>query len=344
MKKMLFCAAMSAIVLIGCTKSESIDTPKGTPISFYSYVGKIRPTKGTPLSSFTENTTGGLVAYADITTDYNTPDPKVNNVKLVSTGVGFEPVTLVEWPATGKLNFFAYAPYEDKTNLNFVAGNGTTPPSLTYTVPTAVASQVDVMVAEPQKEKDATSNSGSVALPFHHALTQVKFSAKTAADYSITSPTATFKVKSVTVKSALSSGAITLNLAIAPVKPVWTNLATAADFAIGLKDGAAVDVDNKGALTALCAANGMLMMLPQTLSNDIKVELVFDKTIGTANAVEVKKIFTLNKAIVNQTPITEWEPNKIINYVFSLSASEISFTGTITGWDTVGGEIEADIK
>lgn len=341
MKKMLFCAAMSAIVLTGCSKSESIDTPKGAPMSFYSYVGKARLTKGTPLASFTEGTTAGLVAYKDIQ-KFDEPDAKITNVKMTSNGTSLEPESAIDWPAAdGKLNFYGYAPYKIDNVLTFVAGSGTTAPSVAYVVPTVVANQVDVMVAEPQKDQNASSNSGAVALPFHHALTQVKFVAKTSADYSLASPAVIFKVKKVTVKDVLSKGALSLDYTTAPA---WTMEADKANFEIGLAGGADVTVALDGTTkTALCAANGVLMMLPQTLGDNVKVELVFGKKIGTEAEVDVTKTFVLNKALVNSVKLTEWDANQIVTYVFSLSASEISFSGNIEGWETVN-DVEADIK
>lgn len=333
---LIWAAAVSALALGSCAKSDSVDLPAGNKMGFYSYVGSAIQTKGTPLTTtFPSGSTAGLVAYADIA-DYGTAHTDINNLMLTSNGAGMDAEKSVFWPETGTLSFYAYAPYAN-TNVVFNAGVGTTAPGVSYTVPTVVADQVDVMVAEPMLAQDATTSGGSVALAFHHALTQVKFSAKTAKDYS-TGTVTTFKVKSVTVKDAQSKGTLTMNYAVAPA---WALAADKADFAAGLVGAADVDVDNTGNVTTqLCADNGILMLLPQTLGANVKVELVYTKT-ENGTSTDITRNFVLNKALVSAAEMTKWEANKVVNYLFTLSANEILFTGSITSWDA---ESTADIK
>lgn len=332
MKKMIFGTAIAAVIMGGCVSNDSVDSPKGSQMDFNTYIGK---TRGVPVTgtTFANGTTVGIIAYQDFTApDYTNTYGTINNLKLTSDGTTLKPAADVYWPATGDLSFFAYAPYVGGNGLVFNAGTATEAPSLTYTVPTVVVEQIDVMVAEPLLNQTAASNAGTVALPFHHALTQVKFSAKTAADYTATAGR-TFTIQSIELKQLIRKGDLTLNYA-API--TWTTDGTATDFTIPLiAENQTVNTDGL-TITPLNAANGILMMIPQTLTDDMVVEFTYTQSDGTPNTA-ITKTFKLNEAIVNGNPLAAWAANKVINYCFTLAdnnGTPIIFTGSIVDWET----------
>lgn len=331
---MIFGTALVAVIMTGCVNSDSIESPKGAQMDFSTYIGKSTITKGTPVTgtTFANGTTVGIIAYPDFTDpDYSTSYPTINNLKLTSDATNLKPASDVYWPATGDLSFLAYAPYVGGNGLVLNAGTSTAAPSLTYTVPTVVEDQIDVMVSEPQLNQTAATSAGAVALPFHHALTQVKFSAKTATDYTGTAGR-TFTVQSIVLKQLNGEGNLTLNYA-APL--TWTTLGKATDFTIPLAaENQAVNT-NGTAITTLNATDGILMMIPQTLTNDMVIEFTYTQSDGTPNTA-VTKTFKLNEAIVNGNPLTAWAANKVINYCFTLadnSGTPITFTGSIVDWE-----------
>lgn len=324
MKKILFWAAISAFAFSSCAKNETVEAPKGKQMSFYSYVGKAKPVaKGTPVgTSFANGATMGIVAFEDIM-KFDVPYVTIDNVKLTVTGGTPQPDSPIYWPTEGKLNFFAYAPYEDANLVYNDAVNATTAPTVTYTVP-AVANQVDVLVATPLK--DQTSTNGQLALAFKHALAQVKFSAMTDQDYAQGANPITFTVKSVTVKQVISKGTLSLN---AENAPAWALDAAKADYPIGL--ATTLTVGNTQA--PLNAADGVLMLLPQTHADDAVIELIYTETVGGIVSADITKSVKINTVTLSGTADKDWKANQVIHYVFTLAKTGITFSGAITGWD-----------
>lgn len=82
------------------------------------------------------------------------------------------------WPANGKVRFFAFAPTTDDFkgeggSLTMSAADHKGSPTITYTVPTKVTEQVDLMTACTE-EKHATTPGNAITLTFGHALTAVQ--------------------------------------------------------------------------------------------------------------------------------------------------------------------------
>ena len=76
-----------------------------------------------------------------------------------------------------KYDFYAYTPYADKaTNgLEITAAGDGTAPNLKVTLDPANKAQTDIMYADPTNLKNKVKSTDPIALPFKHALAQVKF-------------------------------------------------------------------------------------------------------------------------------------------------------------------------
>lgn len=127
----------------------------------------------------------GLIGYkytgATFSFDGATPDPDMNNIKLVKNGDHWEAADkLLRWPGgDDKYAFVAYAPYhegsaDDVTNgLTLTFDNGT--PLFTYKCGSAVENNPDFVVA--YTDGISTKGSAPVELNFIHPLASMKFKA-----------------------------------------------------------------------------------------------------------------------------------------------------------------------
>ena len=108
-----------------------------------------------------------------------TPEYAYNLIYNSATGEPVEKQGRLLWPSNGTVRFFAFAPtmpdFQTKTggdgSLALSGASQTGSPTLTYTVPTDVEKQVDLMTAR----ADASgATSPTVSLNFGHALTAVR--------------------------------------------------------------------------------------------------------------------------------------------------------------------------
>lgn len=176
----------------------------------------------------------------------------------------YEPVKF--WPLgeQNKVSFFAYAPYVPAGNENGITLSGESEigvPSLTYVVPTDVSKQPDLLIANALYNR----NGGGVAFSFEHALARISFEVGGKGH----------SVKSVVVTGVSTQGDLDMEL---PVE--WTNLNTPqnVDFSAGL---AIEDASDHVFIASdephnILANDGYLMMLPQILTENSKLRIVYD--------------------------------------------------------------------
>ena len=127
--------------------------------AYYFFDESVQDESGTSIDFFSENSSGGL----KINTDNNK-----NNAAVT---------TSYYWPPVGEMKFFAVAPADvaEATGATFkipALANVNTP-TLTYTIPSNVAEQKDIMVA--QSTVACKTNNTAVDLQFEHLLAAVQF-------------------------------------------------------------------------------------------------------------------------------------------------------------------------
>ncbi|WP_290088005.1 hypothetical protein [Muribaculum intestinale] len=257
---------------------------------------------------------------ADITW---TPDFAYNLTYTVngSTAAG----TTLQWPAGGKVRFFAFAPIAENSQSDaagaFTLSSSTQPgsPKITYTVPTDVKKQTDIMAAC----TDATSP--DVTLNFRHALTAVKIVAA--------SDMLPGKITDVEISGVYGSGTFTPT----PAGGTWVPTDAKATYKVtrdltlspeesnsgykpagdtGDKKGEIIgDIPDKTEITGETGDLTMLL-IPQTLPEGARLTIKFtDDLTGTAR--------TLSASLAGKT----WPAGKIVTY--SLSPSSIHITPTV---------------
>lgn len=202
------------------------------------------------------------------------------------------------WPTGGrKVRFFAYAPYggsgivlSDKTKA------GT--PTIRYTVPAAVASQNDLLVAAPAAMDGNTSATAS--LPFGHVLTAVRF---VTGDDVLAG-----KITKITLKGVYGSATLAMGAS------EWSDYGKTANFS----QSCSVNVDGS-ADQEITSAKATFMLLPQTLPAGASIEIAYMDDLTSTQR-------TLTASIGG----AEWPMGKTVTYRISTTSISVVPTFTVT--------------
>ena len=268
MRRLILFAA-AALALAGCAKNE-IDEIAGGPGAGYDPAKVVTfttsgqaATRGTPVDDESEMTDMGVFCSYTGGVDWAaaTDAPgKMYDRKLIRSGSGLWTYpdssremweTGVGTSANDRYTFFAYAPYQTADNGITVTSTVGTPgvPTLTYTVPTDVTKQPDLMVAVAADSRNIRPLASAVHLQMEHALTCVGFKVKGSGEV----------VTGIAVTGVSVSG----DLAMDGGSVAWTNLG--AKTAISFPASVSTHTTD-GNLTDIMAVDGYLMMIPQALT------------------------------------------------------------------------------
>lgn len=166
MKKNLFIAAMSLLVLAGCSNDDEINNlvaNNKNAITFDTYVGKVTKATTAIQQDF------GVFAYykAEGVTGDVAPNFMYN--QLVDKDGKYSPTKF--WPESGTIDFIAYSPMADKANngIELLGDNVAVGlPSLQFTLP--ATANTDLLVSSVTQE-----TSGEIQLILGHKLSKVTF-------------------------------------------------------------------------------------------------------------------------------------------------------------------------
>ncbi|GKG72139.1 hypothetical protein CE91St1_12820 [Parabacteroides goldsteinii] len=260
------------------------------------FPGDNRPmTRGTQISETnkTDMETFALSAYTDAT---GTPDFMYNETVTLNKDEGrWYPTGTYYWPGKKQLSFYAWFP-SAVDGMTLTGNTDVGAPVITYTVPDDVKKQQDVMSAAAIGKDNPTADGfATTDLTFNHALTAVKFVAGDDLPNCV--------VKSIKLDGVRYKGTYTLGT------DAWTLTDDTQAFTLRLNkvvagNGGAITEDGKGET---------LFMMPQTLSDDAKIEVVLND--GTAD-------FTVGASIGG----TKWEMGK--TYTYHISNNFVSLVTT----------------
>jgi hypothetical protein len=358
MKKISIFSLLCAAVLLGaCTRDiaeERGDYDPAAPVRFITHDAataadaeddaKGAVTRGTPITNVSQLTTMGVFASYTGTSNWTTsatPNRMFNQKLNYSSGAWSYPAGEEEYweptTMTDRYSFFAYAPYAASDNGISVSSSASTAgvPTLTYTVPTDVTKQPDLMVAT---KKNVRPTGAGVPLDMKHALTSVGF--QIAGNGEV--------VKAI----AITGVSVTGTLAVDSETITWVPGAVSnTDFSASLS--AATYATTETMSTNLIAGNGYLMMIPQTLTSAAKVVVTFsddsikELALGTDTWAAGKKV-TYNITLTldsggeadilyfganNRLSVGKWDNNTVkeSNMVFTQFGSVIGFTSSVNG-------------
>lgn len=267
MKKLLLFATTAALILSSCSNDDEIGTQTGgttaTAIEFRSLTDK---------STKAAITDGDNILSFTVTGQKQSDKGHLFNGFGITRGEGsnWAYTPLRYWPAGDKVNFYAYSPTASR---NIKAGEGLTgfdysaPAAFTYTVPTIKENdaQEDFLIA---RLIDQDESVGSVKLNFQHALSRVKFFAKTTQKnitYIITgvelvnlNSTATMDLTSTDIPE---SGAFTYNTTTPLL--IWDGHTTPENYSVDMgKSPIYMTTD----FSSVLGVTNALMVMPQTTS------------------------------------------------------------------------------
>ncbi len=287
-------------------------------------------------------------------------------------GGNFSYSPLKYWPneSEDKLSFMAYFPYTDVNAVNpesaeSPAKTGLTPlmansdagmPSFRFTVKESADDQVDFLLSEllpnlpngtsavspgNPDDRSTLTVTDRVRFLFHHMTSKVEFRIVAAAE--VRNDISHFLLKGLNVTNLYKDGKLTptYNTSTGETSYAWSEQSakhgTSPAYSFPLK-----------------TMTGYLMM-PQTLSNDVKLSISYDVTFksdgttytydGEGRLVPQQDYTYSNDATIQlntmkrtgtDTPLTEWLPNHHYVYYIRIGAETIEFTGQVVEWlDTV---------
>lgn len=260
------------------------------------FPGDNRPiTRGMQISE-TNKTNMETFAISAYTNAIGTPDFMYNETVTLNKDEGrWYPTGTYYWPAKKRLSFYAWFP-SAADGMTLTDNTHPGAPVMTYIVPDDVKKQQDVMSAVViGKDNPTVDGFATTGLTFNHALSAVKFVAGDDLPNCV--------VKSIKLDGVRYKGTYTLGT------DAWTLTDDTQAFTLRLNkvvagNGGAITEDGKGET---------LFMMPQTLSDDAKIEVVLND--GTAD-------FTVGASIGG----TKWEMGK--TYTYHISNNFVSLVTT----------------
>ena len=200
-------AAMAALTLVSCSSDDldsvSDNSSKNEAISFDGYLGRsavaVNGSRGS-VETVTNLQTDGFGVFGKYDAgDGNTSDLFDNQKVTYSTSTPpteskwtYSPLKF--WPANGKIDFLAYAPYDKSTKLT----EGSKIKD--FTVDEDIAKQKDLLWTNDMNHQitgNITTAKEKVKFQFHHALSRLGYTVTLSGDYS--SSGATFTVNKITL-------------------------------------------------------------------------------------------------------------------------------------------------
>ena len=198
MKKSIFLSVLALAAVVSCQKSEIVDTKYGNDaIGFETYTGRDAQTKATLLYGATKHLEaigvyGFYLGTADGWTKSSVANLWVNESFAPNTDGIWATTNKKYWTnGTDKYTFFAYAPYATAGTLALGSGTGAgslvapvvtetltqiVDPKLTYTVPTVLANQIDLIYSN--NLNPTWKDQNNTKLEFQHALSRISVWAK----------------------------------------------------------------------------------------------------------------------------------------------------------------------
>lgn len=366
MKKFIYTAIALAAVAVGCTKSNIVDVPaeQKTPIAFDTYNGRVPVTRAVEITqdNIESIQVTGFHVPTDGSADYTKTymNPTVTREKSGENWGpwGYSPLSY--WPASGTLEFVAYGSNTPRVDAaaegKLVAVDGSYA-NFTYTVPTTVAAQEDLIAAG----NDSYQGTTPVTFTMKHLLSRVGFKLQTVGSgTSVTISEVSLNGKFVnngTVNLAAGT-AITpkaADLTAADYTTSYSLFAAGESFGITKEESAAdgtpifaryTSDGVGGSATNTDNSDRYMMIMPGTVAdNDQEV----DGEIGTTPYIQVTYKLGDGTPQTKKLPLVDGDVNwnfaagTAYEFIFKVSISAIEFTGEVVEWDEdIDGDGDVD--
>lgn len=239
----------------------------------------------------------------------------MDHVEIKKSADSWKPQTDYFWLNGKPLDFYAWYPYNSAEGANGIPAGMTLNQedfsSISYTVPTDVSKQEDLMFAV-NKNASEPKDGKATSLDFKHSLAAVKF---VVGDL----PTGT-KVTSVALKGVKYKG----DLAVTTddkgeVQLAWSNLANDTENFTQATNKEVKENDTNNAITK---EDQTFFMMPQTLPDDAKVEVV----VEDEKASKVTLTGLLQDATAAEGAKNKWEAGNTYTYRVNSSGVQAEVT------------------
>lgn len=295
--------------LNGKTVYLTSEVTEGFPTDSPTFTRGTQITKADGMSSF------GVTAFMD-------GQKYMDHVEIKKFDDSWKPQTDYFWLNGKSLDFYAWYPYNSAEGTNGIPSGMTLNQenfsSISYTVPTDVSKQEDLMFAV-NKNASEPKDGKATSLDFKHSLAAVKF---VVGDL----PTGT-KVTSVALKGVKYKG----DLAVTTddkgeVQFTWSNLA---NETVNFTQATNKDVKENDTDNAITKEAQTFFMMPQTLPDDAMVEVV----VEDEKASKVTLTGLLQDATAAEGAKNKWEAGNTYTYRVNSSGvqAEVTFFKGING-------------
>lgn len=273
-----------------------------------------KTTRGTEINTSNFYNSFGLFGYfydsTQLWTSINKSDipPEPSMTDLLVTLNDNSWTTDVYWPGgTKRATFFAYAPHHCQ---GAILESNTGAPKITYTVPSVIDEQKDLLIAKSNEDISCNGES-DVDLTFKHALTAIKFTQGDLGDYT--------KITGITISRVNNKGDLSLD------GDSWENVSTT--------DGNTYTITSE---TGIILNDVILLLMPQTLPSGAKLEVKMSNDDGTNTkdfSADLTGVWQKGYTVTYQLSV-----NKIFgDYVLEITPNTKDF-------DENGGDVSMTVK
>lgn len=351
MKKVVLFMTSAMLLFAGCAKEELTSEPQEIGFRAYNFKQTKAPIEGAIYGTDAPNfkVFAALVREGDYLTNF------ASSESYFSTEVAYDGADAYKiwrpwtgnafikyyWPMSGSLTFVAVSP----ATANSAFANQTATLTVTdFSSSTTVADQADLMYSKIADADDLTANTTSyensskqgVPVVFNHALAQVRFMA-----VNNDHPANTVQIDKIQITNVANKGTLTV------VKDVVATNATD-----GSVDGWKTTTTDDATFVSLSSAFGLdnaekglglpLMIMPQTLADDIMLEVTYTMThINNEDVPDTQK--TVSKKLSEIVGAT-LNANKKYTITLAIGADEILFSPSIVEWSETDADEKYQIK
>ena len=246
----------------------------------------------------------------------------MDHVEIKKFADSWKPQTDYFWLNGKSLDFYAWYPYNSAEGTNGIPASMTLNQedfsSISYTVPTDVSKQEDLMFAV-NKNASEPKDGKATSLDFKHSLAAVKF---VVGDL----PTGT-KVTSVALKGVKYKGDLAVTAGNnGAAQLAWSNLGNDTENFTQTTD---IKVNENDTDHAITKADQTFFMMPQTLPDDAKVEVVVEDEWAS----KVTLTGLLQDETAAEDAKNKWEAGNTYTYRVNSSGiqAEVTFFKGING-------------
>ena len=311
--------AAAIIAIAGCAKSNVIDNvdTESNEIGFNAVTAKATKANTDIVTStaYPEDNSFGIWAFNSAAGDWSefeatTPSNFMTGLKIEKTTgrdntrpeAWRNAANYYYWPYTGAIAFIACHPFEVVPTVKY--GGATIGD---YTISNSNKT-VDLMFASATGNR-TTNASTPVSLAFKHALSQIYFTIKTDADYTVDD--VTFEVNSITIKNIDLSGDVTYNKTTIN----WEDNDTQT------QNWTYCD-DDVNATHAGVAYGSAIVMIPQAANAQTILTIAYTMTQNTIES----------SGSIDVPASQAWAVNGKYQYILNFKLSEILFSPGVTDW------------